>query len=322
MLYRFHKSITPTALTNAGRSDTYKKIMSPSFNVTNFITKSAFTDDSYLGNQPNMVKDFVVDYPEIAGEENIQKAFGTYYLSKCGASVRTSKNVEKCARAKNIVRTYGHVEDDLPSFTRSTNFSDYGYIFAEMIKSGVSFRDLGLDRYLLENNKNTSKESGDAWGAAAMQSGLLNTEKVLEAAVRGKIKNHMDSRAREWALMDINLGDGKNWTADAYKIAELLGLVDERGAAVPLRRRRAAEELVDLGGTEDYRTRIYGNIPDRPPPPSQFMRNARVHPLEPQQLMGTARLPPPSQALWLGGSSRRKSQRKKRGRKARRTRRH
>ena len=224
MLSRLHRSFT-----NSGRSDTYKKIMSPSFNVTNFITKSAFTDNSHLGNLPNMVKDFVVDHPELAGEEEIQKAFGTYYLSKCGASVRISKNVEKCVIAKNIVGVYGDVENELPRFTRSTNFSDYGYVFAEMIKSGFSFGELGLDRYLLENEKMTSKESADAWGAAAMQSGLLTTEKVLEAAVRGKINYHMNAQEREWALMDINLGDGKNWTADAHKIADSLGLLDEHG---------------------------------------------------------------------------------------------
>jgi hypothetical protein len=221
--------------------------------------------------------------------------------------------------------TYGHAESDLPSFTRSTNFSDYGYIFAEMIKSGVSFRDLGLDRYLLENNKNTSKESGHAWGAAAIQSGLLNTEKVLEAAVRGKIKDRMDAQARKWALMDINLGDGKNWTADARKIAVLLGLLDEHDV-----RPRAPPPAVapaEYRG-ETYGERFYGIDRDEaaaalarwraldaaPPPPPGF------YDPRPWTAENTARAADPSYGQQ--GGSRRKSLRKKRGRKARRTRRH
>ena len=196
MLSRLRESFT-----NASRSDTYKKIMSPSFNVTNFITRSTFTDDSYVGNEPNMVKDFVVDHPELAGEENIQKAFGTYYLSKCGPSVRRSNSVRKCAEAKEIVGLYGDVNSELP---RSSPFSTYGYVFAELINSGVSFGELGLDSYLLENKKTTSKKSADAWGAEAIRRGLLTKEQAVAAAERGRIRNHTGNYYKKLIQYELN----------------------------------------------------------------------------------------------------------------------
>lgn len=304
MLSSLRQRMTPDALTNAGRSTTYKMIMSPSFNVANFITRSAFTDNSHIGTSPNMVKDFVVEYPELAGEENIQKAFGTYYLSKCGASVRRSNNIEKCEIAKQLVRVYGDVNAELPSAGGAMgHFSNYGYVVAEMIKSGVSFGDLGLDRYLLENKQRTSKEFADAWGVEAIGRGLLTKKQAAAAAERVRIRNNTGSYYKDFIQHELNKQFGLPSRYKAARAAEM--------AAGP---RAGFDDGVVGGPLADAEASAAweAEMALRNPPPGGPL---------------PAPAGPPPQALWgpspyVSGGSRRKSQRRKRGRKARRTRRH